>query len=47
MSPRAITSFFLSHTQKSIIKLIDETLSFKGFEEETSLGKALAQNFGN
>jgi hypothetical protein len=47
MSPSATSSFFLPHTQKSIIKLINETSTFKGFEEETNLGKALAQNFGN
>jgi hypothetical protein len=41
MIPSAKTLLFFSHTQKSIIKLIDETSTFKGFEEETNLGKAL------
>jgi hypothetical protein len=36
-----------SHTQKSIIKLIEKTSTFKGFEEESNLGKALAQNSSN
>jgi hypothetical protein len=47
MSPSAKTSFFFLHTQKSIIKLIDETSTFKGFEEETNLGKAITQNSNN
>jgi len=47
MSPSAKTSFFFSHTQKSIIKLIDETSTFKGFKEETNLGKAMTQNSNN
>ncbi len=47
MSPSARTSFFLSHTQKSIIKLIDETSTFKTFEEETNLGKAFVENPSN
>jgi hypothetical protein len=38
-------SFF--HTKKSINKLIDKTSTFKGFEKETNLGKALAQNSNN
>jgi hypothetical protein len=38
---------YFSHTQRSIIKLIDKTSTFKGFEEETNLGKAFAQNFSN
>jgi hypothetical protein len=47
MFPSVRASFFFSHTQKSIIELIDETSTFKGFEEETNLGKVFAQNSNN